>query len=168
LDDEQLRLRAFIEPLLAHFKQEIAEKRANGATVDDIEASLRGIEEGMRAIGTISEDKIETFMQIYREAAWPTNPEPAEVGLTDEEKIKAEARRQAETTLGPFFAAIRTAMAEDRSKGMSEAELQRKVSEVCTVIEEKQRCRVPDLVLEEMLLMVKEAALPTQGGPGTK
>jgi len=116
----------------------------------------------MRAIGTISEDKIETFMQIYREAARPT--EPAEVGLTDEQKIKAEARKQAETTLGPFFAAIRTAIAEERSKGMSEAELQRKVSEVCTVVEEVQRGKVPDHVLEEMLLMAKETGDAAESG----
>ena len=45
--------------------------------------------------------------------------------------------------------------------------MQSKISEVCAVVEEQHGGKVPDHVLKEMLLMVKEAAMPSLEGPET-
>ena len=157
-----------MKPVLGLFRQEVAAKRASGASDKDIYAMLAEIENGMRAIGTMGEDQINATMRIYREAAFSPQMEvELETEFTEEERVKTEARKQAIKMLGPFFAAIEKAMAEERKKGMSEAELQSKISEVCAVVEEQHGGKVPDHVLKEMLLMVKEAAMPSLEGPET-
>ena len=105
MDDEHLQImRSVMEPVLGLFRQEVAAKRASGASDKDIYAMLAEIENGMRAIGTMGEDQINATMRIYREAAFSPQMEvESETEFTEEERVKTEARKQAIKMLGLFL-----------------------------------------------------------------
>jgi hypothetical protein len=140
-------MRAVLAPALEQFKRLVAAKRAGGATDEDISKMLGELEASMREIGIMSDAQIKDSMQIYHEA------------LRDE-AIRHDARKQADAILGTLFDLIRDGMAEERKKGTSEAEIQQKIDDVCSTIEREQRGKVPDRVVDEMKLMIQEAAMP--------
>ena len=140
-------LRAMLAPALDQFKRLVAAKRAWGATDEDISKMLSEIETSMREMGIMSDAQISDSMQIYHEAL-------------REEAIRHDARKQADAILGTLFDLLRDGMAEERKTGTSEAELQQKTDDVCKTIEHEQRGRVPDRVVDEMKVMIQEAAMP--------
>jgi hypothetical protein len=146
-DEMDETLRALLAPALEQFKRLVAAKRAWGATDEDISQTLSELEASMREIGMMSDAQITDSMQIYHEAL-------------QEEAIRHDARRQADAILGTLFDLIRDGMAEERKKGTSETEIQQKLDDVCRTIEQEQRGRLPDRVVDEMILMIKEAATP--------
>lgn len=140
-------MRALLAPALEQFKRLVAAKRSWGATDEDISQTLSELEASMREIGMMSDAQITDSMQIYHE-------------VLQEEAIRHGARTQADAILGTLFDLIRDGMAEERKKGTSEVEIQQKLDEVCRTIEQEQRGRVPDRVVDEMKMMVQEAAMP--------
>ena len=140
-------LRAVLAPALNQFKRLVAAKRAWGATDEDISKTLSELETSMREMGIMSDAQINDSMQIYHEAL-------------REEAITHDARKQADAILGTLFDLLRDGMAEERKKGTSEAEIQQKIDDVCRTIEHEQRGRVPDRVVDEMKVMIREAAMP--------
>jgi hypothetical protein len=140
-------MRAVLAPALEQFKRLVAAKRAWGATDEDISKMLGELEASMREIGIMSDAQIRDSMQIYHEAL-------------REEAIREDARKQADAILGTLFDLIRDGMAEERKKGTSEPEIQQKTDEVCRTVEHEQRGKVPDRVVDEMILRIKEAATP--------
>jgi Asp-tRNA(Asn)/Glu-tRNA(Gln) amidotransferase A subunit family amidase len=78
---------------------------------------------------------------------------------------RAQARRLAFNLLGTAFDEWRKGFAEERRKGTSEAEITAAVDTVIANLEQ-QRGRVDDLVIDEMILMVKECAYATHDAPG--
>jgi hypothetical protein len=140
-------MRGLLAPALEQFKRLVASKRARGATDQDISKMLGEIEASMREIGIMSDAQITDSMQIYHEAL-------------QEEAITHDARTQADAILGTLLDVIRHSMAEERKKGTSETDIQQKLDDVCRTIEQEQRGRVPDRVVDEMILMIKEAAMP--------
>jgi hypothetical protein len=140
-------MRAVLAPALEQFKRLVAAKRAWGATDEDISKMLGELEASMREIGIMSDAQIRDSMQIYHEAL-------------REEAIREDARKQADAILGTLFELIRDGMAEERKKGTSEPEIQQKTDEVCRTVEREQRGKVPDRVVDEMILRIKEAATP--------
>jgi hypothetical protein len=95
----------------------------------------------------MSDAQISDSMQIYNEAL-------------REEVIRHDARKQADAVLGTLFELVRDGVAGERKKGTSEAEIQQKIDDVCKTIEHEQRGRVPDRVVDEMKVMIQEAAMP--------
>jgi hypothetical protein len=59
-------------------------------------------------------------------------------------------------------------MAEERKKGTPEAEIQQKTDDGCRTIEREQRGKVPDRVVDEMKMMIQEAAAPASPTIGDK
>jgi hypothetical protein len=139
-------MRAVLAPALDQFKRLIAAKRDWGATDEDISKMLSELETSMREIGIMSDAQISDTMQIYQEAL-------------REEAIRHDARKQADAILGTLFDLIRDGTAEERKKGTSEAEIQQKTDDVCRTIEHEQRGKVPDRVVDEMKVMIQEAAM---------
>jgi hypothetical protein len=88
-------------------------------------------------------------------------------GMTVDPTVKAEARELAMKMLGPFFDYIRLGIQEERRKGVSEAEIQRKISRVIAEVETRQRGKVDDDIVNEMILLLQEAAMPPHEGPFT-
>ena len=78
---------------------------------------------------------------------------------------RAKARELAFSLLGNAFDQWRESFAEERRKGASEAEIVAAVIAIVAGIE-RQRGRVDDLVIDEMILMVKECAYATHDAPG--
>ena len=140
-------IRAVLAPALEQFKRLVASKRARGATDQEIAKMLGEVEAAMREFGIMSDAQIRDSMQIYHEAL-------------QEEAARGEARKQADAILGTLFDLIRDGMAEERKKGTTEAEIQQKIDDVCRSIEHEQRGRVPDRVVDEMKMMIQEAAMP--------
>ena len=140
-------LRAMLAPALNQFKRLVAAKRAWGATDEDISKMLSELETSMREIGIMSDAQISDSMQIYHEAL-------------REEAIRHDARKQADAILGTLFDLIREGMAEERKKGTSAAEIQQTTDDVSRTIEDEQRGKVPDRVVDEMKVMIQEAAMP--------
>jgi len=140
-------MRVVLTPALEQFKRLVASKRARGATDQDISKMLDEIEASMREIGIMSDVQIRDSMQIYHEAL-------------REEAIREDARKQADAILGTLFDLIRDGMAEERKKGTPEAEIQQKTDDVCSTIEREQRGKVADRVVDEMKMMIQEAATP--------
>ena len=122
-------------------------KAFRGETDKDLSQTLNELEASMRDIGIMSDAQITDSMQIYHDAL-------------QEEAIRHDARKQADAILGTLFDLIRDGMAEERKKGTSETEIQQKLDDVCRTIEQAQRGTVPDRVVDEMILMIKEAAMP--------
>ena len=148
-------MRVVLAPALEQFKRLVASKRARGATDQDISKMLDEIELSMREIGIMSDAKISESMRIYHEAL-------------REEAIREDARKQADGILGTLFDLIRDGMAEERKKGTTEAEIQQKTDDVCSAIEREQRGKVPDRVVDEMKMMIQEAAMPASPALGEK
>lgn len=83
--------------------------------------------------------------------------------MVDEQRLlKAWAREQALKMLGPSFEQIRNSSEEERQKGVSEVEIMRKVSLVVTKVETEHRGKVPDAIVDEVITLLQEAALPSQ------
>ena len=141
------KMRAVLAPALEQFKRLVASKRSRGATDEDISQTLNELEASMREIGIMSHAQIKDSMQIYHE-------------VLQEEAITHDARTQADAMLGTLFDLLRDGMAEERKKGTSEAEIQQKTDDVCRTIEHEQRGKVPDRVVDEMKVMIQEAAMP--------
>jgi hypothetical protein len=139
-------IRAVLAPALEQFQRLVAAKRARGATDEDISKMLGELEASMRQMGIMSDTQIKDSMQIYHEAL-------------REEAIRQDARKQADAILGTLFDLIRDGMTEERKKGTSETEIQQKIDEICTTIEHEQRGRVADRVVDEMKMMIQEAAI---------
>jgi hypothetical protein len=139
-------IRAVLAPALEQFQRLVAAKRARGATDEDISKMLRELEASMRQMGIMSDTQIKDSVQIYHEAL-------------REEAIRQDARKQADAILGTLFDLIRDGMTEERKKGTSEIEIQQKIDEICTTIEHEQRGRVADRVVDEMKMMIQEAAI---------
>jgi hypothetical protein len=139
-------IRAVLAPALEQFQRLVAAKRARGATDEDISKMLGELEASMRQMGIMSDTQIKDSMQIYHEAL-------------REEAIRQDARKQADAILGTLFDLIRDGMTEERKKGTSEIEIQQKIDEICTTIEHEQRGRVADRVVDEMKMMIQEAAI---------
>jgi hypothetical protein len=148
-------MRALLAPALEQFKRLVAAKRAWGATDEEIAKTLDELEASMRDMGFMSDAQIADTMQIYREALV-------------EEAVRWDARKQADAILGGLFVVIRDGMEEERKRGASEAEIQRKIDDLCETIEHQQRGKVPDRVVDEMKLMIQEAAMRTGPAPGGK
>ena len=140
-------MRAVLAPALEQFKRLVASKRSRGATDEDISQTLNELEASMREIGIMSHAQIKDSMQIYHEAL-------------QEEAITHDARTQADAMLGTLFDLLRDGMAEERKKGTSEAEIQQKIDDVCRTIEHEQRGTISDRVVDEMKVMIQEAAMP--------
>ena len=147
------KMRAVLAPALEQFKRLVAAKRSRGETDKDLSQTLNELEASMRDIGIMSDAQITDSMQIYHDAL-------------QEEAIRHDARKQADAILGTLFDLIRDGMAEERKKGASETEIQQKLDDVCRTIEQAQRGTVPDRVVDEMILMIKEAAMPAVQGKG--
>jgi hypothetical protein len=141
------KMRALLAPALEQFKRLVAAKRSRGETDEDLSQTLNELEASMRDIGIMSDAQITDSMQMYHEAV-------------QEEALTHDARTQADAILGTLFDLIRDGMAEERKKGTSETEIQQKLDDVCRTIEQAQRGKVPDRVVDEMILMIKEAATP--------
>jgi len=141
------KMRAVLAPALEQFKRLVASKRSRGATDEDISQTLNELEASMREIGIMSHAQIKDSMQIYHAAL-------------REEAIRHDARKQADAILGTLFDLIRDGMAEERKKGALETEIQQKVDDVCRTIEHEQRGKIPDRVVDEMKVMIQEAAMP--------
>ena len=148
-------MRAVLAPALEQFKRLVAVKRARGATDEDISRMLGELEGSMREIGIMSDARIRESMQIYHEAL-------------REGALREDARKHADAILGTLFDLIRDGMAEERKKGTLEAEIQQKTDDVCSAIEREQRGKVPDRVLDEMKMMIQEAAMPASPDLGSK
>ena len=148
-------MRVVLAPALEQFKRLVASKRARGATDQDISKMLDEIKSSMREIGIMSDAKISKSMRIYHEAL-------------REEAIREDARKQADGILGTLFDLIRDGMAEERKKGTTEAEIQQKTDDVCSAIEREQRGKVPDRVVDEMKMIIQEAAMPASPALGEK
>ena len=142
-------LRAVLAPALEQFERLVAAKRARGATDEDISKMLGELEASMREMGIMSDTQIKDSMQIYHETL-------------REEAIRQDARKQADAILGTLFDLVRDGMAEERKKGTSEAEIRQKIDDICVTIEHEQRGRVPDRVVDEMKMMIQEAAMPAR------
>lgn len=83
--------------------------------------------------------------------------------MVDEQKLlKAWAREQALKMLGPSFEQIRNSAEEARRSGESEVEIMRKVSLVVAKVEAEHRGKVADAVVDEVIVLLQEAALPSQ------
>ena len=67
--------------------------------------------------------------------------------------------------LGSAFDEWRDGFAEERRKGTSEAEITAAVDTVIAKIEQ-QRGKIDDMVIDEMVLLVKECAYATHETPG--
>ena len=141
------KMRAVLAPALEQFKRLVASKRSRGATDEDISQTLNELEASMRDFGIMSDAQITDSMQIYHDAL-------------QEEAIRHDARKQADAILGTLFDLIRDGMAEERKKGALETEIQQKVDDVCRTIEHEQRGKIPDRVVDEMKVMIQEAAMP--------
>ena len=81
------------------------------------------------------------------------------------EDVKAKAMQFALKLLGPVLTQFTLAMKEARANGMSEAEIQRHITRVCKMVESEHRGKVADSIVDEMLLLLKKAALPSIKGP---
>lgn len=67
-EEEKLnQLRKLLGPALPAFRTAVAARRATGATDDDMEAMLAGIEAELRSRETMDADRISDMMKIYRE-----------------------------------------------------------------------------------------------------
>ena len=141
------KMRAVLAPALEQFKRLVASKRSRGATDEDISQTLNELEASMREIGMMSHAQLQDSMQIDHAAL-------------REEAIRHDARKQADAILGTLFDLIRDGMAEERKKGALETEIQQKVDDVCRTIEHEQRGKIPDRVVDEMKVMIQEAAMP--------
>ena len=69
MDDEDTRrfARRMLGPIVAEFKREVAQQRANGASEVDIQEMLGRIESVNRAV--MDADQLAYFMELFREAA---------------------------------------------------------------------------------------------------
>ena len=69
MDHEETRrfARRMLGPIIAEFKREVAQQRANGASEADIQAMLGRIESANRAV--MDADQLADFMELFREAA---------------------------------------------------------------------------------------------------
>ena len=85
--------------------------------------------------------------------------------MTDDQRAKA--REAAMTFIEPFFWQIRLGMAEERRKGTSESEIQRKINLVVDEVERKQRGKIDDEIVDEMIALLREAATPPDTGPAS-
>ena len=81
------------------------------------------------------------------------------------EDVRAKARQFALKLLGPVLTQFTLAMKEARANRMSEAEIQRHITRVCKMVESEHRGKVADSIIDEMLLLLKKAALPSIKGP---
>jgi hypothetical protein len=77
-------------------------------------------------------------------------------------RTRAKARELAFSLLGNAFDQWRESFAEERRQGASEAEIVAAVNVIVAGIE-RQRGRIDDQVIDEMILMVKECAYATDG-----
>ena len=68
MDQEEARrfARRMLDPIVAEFKREVAQQRANGASEADIEEMLDRIERLNRAV--MDADQLAYFMELFREA----------------------------------------------------------------------------------------------------
>ena len=68
MDQEETRrfARRMLGPIIAEFKREVAQQRANGASEADIQAMLGRIESVNRAV--MDADQLAYFMELFREA----------------------------------------------------------------------------------------------------
>ena len=80
-------------------------------------------------------------------------------------RTRAKARELAFSPLGNAFDQWREAFAEERRQGASGAEIVEAVNVIVAGIE-RQRGRIDDQVIDEMILMVKECACATHETPG--
>jgi hypothetical protein len=69
MDQEETRrfARRMLGPIVAEFKREVAQQRANGASEVDIQEMLDRIESVNRAV--MDADQLAYFMELFREAA---------------------------------------------------------------------------------------------------
>jgi hypothetical protein len=79
MDQEEARrfARRMLAPMVAEFKREVAQQRANGASEADIEEMLARIESSNRSV--MDADQLAYFMEQFREAARPPHEGPGTV-----------------------------------------------------------------------------------------
>jgi len=75
-------------------------------------------------------------------------------------RTRAKARQLAFSLLGNAFDRWREDFVEERRRGASEAEIAEGLNVIVAAME-RERGRVDDLVIDEMILMVKECASAT-------
>lgn len=83
----------------------------------------------------------------------------------DFELAKIAGRELALKLIGPFFDAVHAVVAEERRKGRPESEIQAKVEQLCAIVENEHRGKVEDFVIEDMLTLLREAAMRTHEAP---